>query len=66
MGSKVPFWQFFNSGKTALLKPYMNMKKKKLAKDFFSSIMKMKFVKNINNIPQGPPNPGFRPVRVEN
>jgi hypothetical protein len=44
----------------------MNMKKKKLAKDFFSSIMKMKFVKNINNIPQGPPNPGFRPVRVEN
>jgi hypothetical protein len=28
--------------------------------------MKMTFIKNIPNMSQGPPNPGFRSVRVEN
>ena len=35
-------------------------------KDFFWSIMKMSFKKNIYNMSQGPPNPGFRSVRVQN
>ena len=35
-------------------------------KDFFWSIMKVTFTKNIRNMSQGPPNPGFRSVRVEN
>ena len=36
-------------------------------KDFFLSInMKMTFTKNIANMSQGPPNPGFRSVKVEN
>ena len=34
-------------------------------KDFFWSIMKMKFTKKNSNMSQGPPNPGFRAVRVE-
>ena len=29
------------------------------SKDFFWSIMKVPFTKNIHNIPQGPSNPGF-------
>ena len=28
--------------------------------------MKMTFTKNISNMSQGPPNPGFRSVKVEN
>ena len=28
--------------------------------------MKMTFTKNITNMLQGPPNPGFRPVKVQN
>ena len=35
-------------------------------KDFFWSIMKMPFTKNISNMSQGPPNPGFRSVKLEN
>ena len=35
-------------------------------KDFFWSIMKMTFQKKIPNMSQGPPNPGFMSVRVEN
>ena len=35
-------------------------------KDFFWSIMKMAFTKNITNMSQGLLNPGFRSVKVEN
>ena len=35
-------------------------------KDFFWSVLKMKFTRNIPNMPQGQPNPGFRSVRVKN
>ena len=35
-------------------------------KDFFWSIMKMTFTKNISNMYQGPRNPKFRSVKVEN
>ena len=45
---------------------YMEFKKKKLLKDFFWSIMKMTFTKNIPNMSQGPPNPGFRYLILEN
>ena len=35
-------------------------------KDFFGSIMKMPLTNNIANMFQGPINPGFRSVKVEN
>ena len=35
-------------------------------KDFFWSIIKMAFTKDISNMSQGLPNPGFRSVKVEN
>ena len=35
-------------------------------KHFFWSIMKITFKKNITIMSQGPPNPGFRSVKVEN
>ena len=35
-------------------------------KDFFWSVMKMTFTKNIPNMSQGPPNPGFRYLNLEN
>ena len=35
-------------------------------KDFFWSVMKMTFTKNIPNMSQGPPNPGFRYFILEN
>ena len=35
------------------------------SKDFFWSFMKMKLTKNIPNMSQGLPNPGFRSVRVK-
>ena len=46
--------------------PVHGIQKKIWPKDFFRSIMKMTFTKNIPNMSQGPPNPGFRSVRVEN
>ena len=92
-GLKVPFWQFFNSGKMALLNccrnssgfttmaminppesklkkrtsvRCMEFKKKIRPKDFFWSVMKMTFTRNIPNMPQGQPNPWFRSIRVQN
>ena len=35
-------------------------------KDFFWTFMKMTFTKNIPNMSQGPPNPGFRYLILEN
>ena len=35
-------------------------------KNFFGSIMKMPLTKNIANMFQGPTNPGFSSVKVEN
>ena len=35
-------------------------------KDFFWSVMKMTFTKNIPNMSQDPPNPGFRYLNLEN
>ena len=63
-GSKVPFSQNLKNAKMALLNPWMKFKENQL-KDFFWSIMKMPFTKNISNMSQGPPNPGFRSVRVQ-
>ena len=37
-GSKVPFWQFFNSGKMALLNPCMEFKKKICRKTSFEGL----------------------------
>ena len=38
----------------------------KFLKYFFWTTMKMPFTKNIPNMSQGPPNSGFRSVRVKN
>ena len=35
-------------------------------KDFFLSLMKMTFTKNVPNMSQGPPNPGFRYLNLVN
>ena len=35
-------------------------------KDFFWGTMKVPFTKNIHKLFQGPPNPGFRSVKVQN
>ena len=40
--------------------------KTKLPKDFFWSIINIPFQKNIPNMSQGPSNPWFRSIRVEN
>ena len=66
-GSKVPFWQFFHSAKMALLNPCMKFKIffGQKPKDFFWGIMKVPYTKTIHNFFQGPPNPGFRPVKVQ-
>ena len=37
-----------------------------LPKDFFWSIMKTTFTRNIANMPQGLPNPEFKSVKAEN
>ena len=42
------------------------IQKKIWPKDFFWSVIKITFTKNIPNMSQGPPNPGFRYVIVEN
>ena len=44
----------------------MEFKKKIRPKDFFWSVMKMTFTRNIPNMPQGQPNPWFRSIRVQN
>ena len=47
-GLKVPFWQFFISGKLALLNSCMEFKIFFWPKDFFWSVLKMTFEKNIS------------------
>ena len=63
-GSKVPFWQNGKIAKMALLNPCMKFKFF-WPKDFFWGISKVPFTKNIHNFFQGPPNPGFRSVKVQ-
>ena len=55
-GSKVPFW--INWTGAWILKLFWS-------KVFFWSIMKMPIRKNIHNISQGPPNPGFMQEKVQ-
>ena len=60
----VPFCQFFHSAKMALLKPCMKFKfflVKRLLFRYYESV----YTKNINNVFQGPPNTGFRSVKVQ-
>ena len=56
-------FQFWQNG---TFEPVHGIQKHFLAKGFFWSIMKMTFQKKIPNMSQGPPNSGFRSVRVEN
>ena len=63
--SKVPFCQNWKIAKVALLNPCMEFKKK-LAKRLLFKHYEDKYTKNIFNLFQGSPNPGFRSVRVEN
>ena len=53
-GLKVPYWQFFNSGKMALLKPCMKFKFV-----FPERLLLKHYEQNIPKMSQGPPNPGF-------
>ena len=56
-------FQFWQNG---TFEPVHEIQKLFWPKDFFWSIMKMTFKNNIANMSQGPPNPGFRSVKVEN
>ena len=59
-GTKVLFWQLFNYGKVALLNPCMEFK------SFLGQKTSFTFSKVTPNMSQGPPNPGFMSVKVEN
>ena len=79
--SKEVFWQkiflnFMHGFKSAILaeckncqngtfEPKLKIQKKFWTKDFFRGIMKVPFTKIICNLFQGPPNPGFRSVKVQ-
>ena len=65
MGSKVPLWQFFHSAKNGTSVPVHEIQKFFWPKDFFWGIMKVPYTKNIHNLFQGPPNLGFRTVKVQ-
>ena len=56
-------FQFWQNGTFELMH---EIQKKFWSKDFFWSIRKVPFTKNISNMCQGPRNPGFRSVRVQN
>ena len=64
-GSKVPFWQNGKIAKMALLNTCTKFKKKIQPKDFFWGNIKVPYTKNIHNLFKGPPNPGFRSVKVQ-
>ena len=61
--SKVPFWRNWKIAKMALLNQCMKFEKKN--DQIFWSIMKMAIRKNIYNVSQGPPNPGFMQETVQ-
>jgi hypothetical protein len=46
--------------------PVHGIQKNFWLKDFFLSVMKMTFTKNIPNMSQGLPNPGFKYLKLEN
>ena len=56
-------FQFWQNG---TFEPMYGIQKKFLAERLFWSVMKMTFTKNIPNMSQGPPNPGFRYLNLEN
>jgi hypothetical protein len=55
-------WKNWQNG---TFEPKHEIQKKFWTKEFFSGIMKVPFTKNIHNIFQGLPNPGFRSVKVQ-
>ena len=55
-------FQFFQNGTFELVHEIQNFFWPKV---FFWSIMKVPFRKNIHNMPQGPPNPGFMQEKVQ-
>ena len=56
-------FQFWQNG---TFEPMYGIQKKICPKDLFWSVMKMTFTKDIPNMSQGPPNPGFRYLNLEN
>ena len=63
-GSKVPLWRNWKIAKMALLDPGMKFEFF-WPKAFFWSIMKIGIRKNILNLSQGLPNPGFIQEKVQ-
>ena len=78
--SKEVFWpknlSFMHGFKSAILAEWKNCQNGTFepvheiqnffwSKDFFWGIMKVPFKKNIHSMFQGPPNPGFRSVKVQ-
>jgi len=57
------FWQSWQNG---TFEPMHGIQKNFWPKDLFWSVMKMTFTKNIPNMSQDPPNPGFMYLNLEN
>ena len=55
-------WQFFQNGTFEPVHEIWNFLQPKV---FFWSVMKMPIRKNIHNMPQGLPNPGFKQEKVQ-
>ena len=64
-GSKVPFWQFFNFAKMALLNLCMKFKIFFGWKHSFEALWKWEQEKKLHNLSQGPPNLGFMQEKVQ-
>ena len=58
-GLKVPIWQKLPNCQNGTFEPVHEIQNFFWPKVFFWSIMNMPIRKNIHNMPQGPPNPGF-------
>ena len=63
--SKVPFWPFLSFCQDGTFELVHEIQKNFWPKDFFWGIRKMPCTKNIHNFFQGPPNKGFRSVKVQ-
>ena len=65
LGFKSAILAIFQFCQNGIFEPVHEIQKKICMKDFFWSIMKVPYTKNIHNMFQGQPNPGSRLVNVQ-
>ena len=64
-GFKSAILAIFPLCQNGTFEPVHEIQKKIWPKDFFLGIMKVPYTKNVHNLFQGLPNPGFRSVKVQ-